>query len=169
MRGKAEQGVAGYSPQVASPQNADVGAMKMKLWLTLMALALGAGCVSHLPAPINTSSLSPGYDLAFWLVRTNDFVITQFGGAPEISRELTDIIVQKATKDLSPVSVTIYLGNGVAVSNSFWLQEMAEARGVTNISVRLDQTQPPRPGSNNEKLQQEGPGYPPQGVGSPAP
>ena len=143
--------------------------MKMKIWLTLMALALGAGCVSHLPAPINTSSLSPGYDLAFWLVRTNDFVITQFGGAPEISRELTDIIVQKATKDLSPVSVTIYLGNGVAVSNSFWLQEMAEARGVTNILVRLNQTQPPRPGSENEKLQQGGPGYPPQGVGSPDP
>ena len=135
-----------------------------------MALALGAGCVSHLPAHQNTSSIPPyGYDLEFWQVKTNEFVITQFGGDPEISRELTDIIIKKATKELSPVSVTIYLRNGVAVSNSFWLQELAAARGITNITVKLNQTQPPRPGSKKEKLQQGGPGYPPQGVGSPDP
>ena len=29
MKYKAEQGVPGYSPQVASPQNADVGLRKM--------------------------------------------------------------------------------------------------------------------------------------------
>ena len=150
---------------------ADVGANMMKTWLTLLALVLCIGCVSHPSTTSNntTRQWSYGTDLRFWQVMTTNTVRTQFDGNPNASRELIDVIIKKATTDFPPVFVTIYLCHGVAVSNSYWLQEMAEKRGVTNITVKLNQSAPQLTRSENGKLQQGGPGYPPQGVGSPDP
>ena len=147
----------------------DVGAMKMKIWLTIMALATGAGCVNHQSASDSTTPPSPYvWDLEFWQVQTTNYVRTQFGGSPDVSKELADIIIKKA-KDMSHVSMTIYLCHGVAVSNTYWLQEMADKNGVTNITVKLNQPLPPFQRPENEKLQQGGPGYRRQGAPQPDP
>ena len=143
--------------------NADVGAMKMKTWLTLMALVLSVGCASHPHASDNTTRRPP-HDLRFWQVMTATHVRTQFGGNPDISKELADIIIKKAANDLSPVNLTIHLCRGVAVSNTYWLQEMAENHGITNITVKITQAAPQRTQAENGKLQQGVPPYGAQGA-----
>lgn len=156
---EAEQGVPPLRAASGTKVNADVGAMKMKSWLILMAVVLGVGCVSHPHASDNTSRQSPyGYEMRFWQVMTTNNVRTQFGDTPDVSKELADIIIMKAAKDLTPVNISIHLCHGVAVSNTYWLQEMAEKYGVTNITVKINQPQPPSYRSENEKLQQ---GVPP--------
>ena len=159
MNNAANNGVQGTRHKVSGPLTPDVGAMKMKSWLTLMAVVLGVGCVSHPHASDNTSRQSPyGYEMRFWQVMTTNNVRTQFGDTPDVSKELADIIIMKAAKDLTPVNISIHLCHGVAVSNTYWLQEMAEKYGVTNITVKINQPQPPSYRSENEKLQQ---GVPP--------
>ena len=141
-----------------------------ELLIIILVLAFGSGCTgTKTPPRIEPVPPSYGYDLVVWQLPSSNGIRTEFAYNPSTSKERLDVIFKKVTSDWHPVSFTVCLEHGVCVSNTLWLLEMAEKHGITNITVKLNQTRPPRPRSENEKLQQGGPGYPPQGVGPPDP
>ena len=83
------------------------------------------------------------HDITVWRLQKEGGLRTEIGGV-QLSEELIDRILQKATQECNDITLIVCLSPGVSVTNAFALLAMAEGHGITDTRVRMNQTPPPQ-------------------------
>ena len=66
-----------------------------------------------------------------------------------LTQSQMDSIFRLAAQKWSDANLTLYLSQGVGITESAWLLDLAEKNGITNITVKLNQTRPPSKSTGN--------------------
>jgi len=109
-------------------------------WLVLM-LCMAA---SSYGTSVDYASPPKSIDIIAWQVQASNGVSTELLYT-SVSTNQMDKILKKAVSGCPEVSLSINLSSRISISNTIWLQDMAEKHGITNITLRLNQTRPPKP------------------------
>jgi hypothetical protein len=93
---------------------------------------------------VDYASPPKSIDIIAWQVQASNGVSTELLYT-SVSTNQMDKILKKAVSGCPEVSLSINLSSRISISNTIWLQDMAEKHGITNITLRLNQTRPPKP------------------------
>ena len=112
----------------------------MKIYFPFHMLFMAASCMGTEVDCTPPDSIN----IIIWQVPSSHGVSTELLYTSLSSNQM-DSILEKTVHDCPEVSLSINLSSGVSISNTIWLQEVADKHGITNITLKLNQERPPKP------------------------
>lgn len=112
----------------------------MKTYYPILMLLMVASCMG------TEVDITPpdSINIIIWQVPSSHGVSTELLYTSLSSNQM-DSILEMTVHDCPEVSLSINLYSGVSISNTIWLQEVADKHGITNITLKLNQERPPKP------------------------